>query len=623
MNKHLKRRNFPRRTELGSSELGTAVTLGLLFAASLLLAWLSLVLAYAHYPEEVYTGYFQNPLLFRLNWFPIAVLMGLLWALTGRGTVAYTLTALLVVGGGIGNCFKLKFRGDPVIFTDITLISTGYDVAQSYEMTLDVRMQLVVAISVAAAVLLMVLCRYRTSLRERGAVAFLLLLSVCIVGPRYYLNEDAYRNRTANPVMNNFWESTDFYVSKGFVYPFFYSINDVVGSIPDGYNKKTAEQSLKAYVSEDIPEDRKVNIMAFQLEAFTDLRDLGVEGIHEDVYKAYDQILDESYSGTLMTNIFAGGTTDTEWSFLTGYTDIPMFYGNTNSYVWYLKEQGYVTGGSHPCYSRYYDRVHINPRLGFDDYLFMENHYDRFDPDFPTFDYRALPEMLRLYREAAKGEAPVFHFNVTYQGHGPYYTHALPYGDHYWDPEGCYKGVSEYTRYILNNYLWSMRDTSVRMLALLDELRSEEEPVVVLLYGDHKPWLGDYKSCYGELGIDLDISTLQGLTNYYGTEYVIWANEAAKAVLGDEFRGEGPTVGATFLMNELFAKLGWKGDAHMQMMEDLRDELQTVSSVGYYIRNGRLLFDEDLTQQQKKLLHEMQCAQYYWNKHFIYYQSEK
>ena len=619
MKNTLNNRKFPERTPFRLSDYGTDRTAVVLVAASVLLTWLSLVLAYANYPEEVYAGYFENALLLRLNWFPIAVLMGLLWALTGRATLSYVLTALLVIGGGIGNCFKLKFRGDPVIFTDIALISTAYDVGQSYEMELTVQMKLVIGLAVAGALLVFLLLRkQRASLRERGTVAVLILLSVLCVWPRYYMNEDVYRKYTANPAMNNYWETTDFYVSKGFVYPVFYSLNDIIGQVPEGYNAKAEAKAWEAYSSADIPEERKVNLIAFQLEAFTDLRDVGVEGIHEDVYKDYDLILSESYSGTLMTNIFAGGTTDTEWSFLTGYTDIPKFYSNTNSYVWYLKEQGYVTGGSHPCYSWYYDRININPRLGFDDYLFMENHYKEFDEDFPTFDYQAVPEMLRLYREAAAGEEPVFHFNVTYQGHGPYYTHALPHGDHYWDPTGYYEDVTEYTRYILNNYLWSMQDTSKRMINFLNELRYEEEPVVVLLYGDHKPWLGDYESCYTELGIDVNVSKMNGMVNYYGTEYVIWANEAAKAVLGDEFKGEGPTVGVTFLMNELFAKLGWEGDAHMQMMEEVRSELQTVSSIGYYIDGDRLLFDGNLSEEQKALLDDMMNAQYYWKKHFVY-----
>ena len=605
--------------KVSAANLGIAPSVIALLAASVLLTWLSLVLAYAHYSEDVYAGYFQNALLLRLNWFPVAAFLMLLWSLTGRVTVSYVLTALLVVGGAIGNCFKLKFRGDPVVFTDLTLISTGYDVAQSYEMTLDLRMQLVVAIAVAGALLLFVLMRkQRVTLPQRGIIAGLTLLCVLIVGPRYYLDENVYRKQTANPVMNNFWETTDFYVSKGFVYPFFYSLHDVIGQVPEDYNAKEAAKLLEEYTSAEIPEEKKVNLMAFQLEAFTDLRDLGVEGIHKDVYRAYDQILSESYSGTLMTNIFAGGTTDTEWSFLTGLTDLPKFYSNTNSYVWYLKEQGYVTGGSHPCYSWYYDRANINPRLGFDDYLFMENHYKEFDESFPTYDYQALPEMLRLFQEAMAGEEPVFHFNVTYQGHGPYYTHALPHGDHYWNPKGYYEDVTEYTRYIVNNYLWSMQDTSTRMLSLLNELRKEEEPVVVLLYGDHKPWMGDYESCYTELGIDVNVSKMNGMVNYYGTEYVIWANDAAKELLGDEFQGEGPTVGATFLMNELFAKLGWQGDAHMQLMEDVRSELQTVSSIGYYIAGDKLLFDGALSEEQNELVNKMICAQYYWKKHFMY-----
>ena len=226
--------------------------------------------------------------------------------------------------------------------------------------------------------------------------------------------------------------------------------------------------------------------------------------------------------------------------------------------------------------------------------------------------------MLRLYREAAAGENPVFHFNVTYQGHGPYYTYSVPHGDWYWKGDKHYQGLAEQTPFIMNNYLWSMMDTSQRMLEFLNELRKDEEPVVVLMYGDHKPWLGDYASVYHELGINLDVTTRDGVENYYGTEYVIWANEAAKAALGDSFQGEGPTVGTAFLMNELFAKLGWKGDSYMQVTEAVRQELQAVSSVGYYLSNDELLFAEDLTDQQKTLLEEMRRVQYYRQKNFAY-----
>ena len=602
--------------------LGSVWCLAALIAAAVWVTWLSLVLAYAHYPEAVYQGYFENPLILKLNFFPILALLLVLWGLSGRVTLSYGVTAAVILAGGIANCFKLKFRDDPVVFNDLTILSTGYDAAKSYEMALTLNMQLVIVLAVLGGVLLFLFLRKKRGIWPvRAAVVALAVLCVFATGRRYYLNEWVYKELTANPAMNNNWETTDFYVSKGFVYPFLHTLTDVFGKVPEGYDADAAEAILAEYEDADIPKDKQVNLMAFQLEAFTDLRKLGVEGIHKDVYAAYDEILSESYSGSLMTNIFAGGTTDSEWSLLTGLTELPKFYRDTNSYVWYLKEQGYVTEGSHPCFSWYYNRANINPRLGFDDYLFIENHYNRFREDYPTYDYEALPEMLRLYRKAAEGEAPVFHFNVTYQGHGPYYTYSVPNGDWYWSGEKYYSGLSDQTPFIMNNYLWSMMDTSQRMLQLLDELRNEEEPVVVLLYGDHKPWLGDYESVYHELGINLDVTTREGVENYYGTEYVIWANEAAKECIGHDFKGEGPTVGTAFLMNELFDQLGWKGDSYMQLMEDVRQELQTISSVGYYLSDDVLLFEEDLTAEQNTLLREMRWVQFVRQKNFTYGKS--
>ena len=45
---------------------------------------------------------------------------------------------------------------------------------------------------------------------------------------------------------------------------------------------------------------------------------------------------------------------------------------------------------------------------------------------------------------------------------------------------------------------------------------------------------------YEELGLDIDPGTEAGFRNHYSTEYLIWANDAAKAVLEEDFTGEGP-----------------------------------------------------------------------------------
>ena len=44
---------------------------------------------------------------------------------------------------------------------------------------------------------------------------------------------------------------------------------------------------------------------------------------------------------------------------------------------------------------------------------------------------------------------------------------------------------------------------------------------------------------YAELGISLDTTTEEGFRNYYSTWYLIWGNQAAKDLLGEDVPGPG------------------------------------------------------------------------------------
>ena len=92
---------------------------------------------------------------------------------------------------------------------------------------------------------------------------------------------------------------------------------------------------------------------------------------------------------------------------------------------------------------------------------------------------------------------------------------------------------------ILNNYLSGIKNTGEELEKLIEEIESLDEPCVLVAFGDHKPWLGEGNSVYEMLGIDLDVSTLEGFYNYYATPYIMYANDAAKQITGNQFVGEG------------------------------------------------------------------------------------
>ena len=174
----------------------------------------------------------------------------------------------------------------------------------------------------------------------------------------------------------------------------------------------------------------------------------------------------------------------------------------------------------------------------------------------------------------------------------------------------------------MDNYLGSVADTARQLSSLMDAFREEERPVVLVVFGDHKPWLGDSNSAYQELGVNLDTSTQEGFYNYYGTRYLIWANDAAKEALGRDLTGEGPDVSSCFLMNLVFDLLGWQGDSWAQATTEIWHQLPVLTAVGRYVENGQLVEEKDLSEEGRRLLNTYRSMEYYQGTHFLYKASD-
>ena len=585
----------------------------ILFLAGICLGGLSLFFAYGDYADILMKSYFQIPLIAVLNIVPVVLLLFLVYFLIGRTWLSFLLTSVVVWGFSLGNYYKLRFRDDPLMFEDLKNIreATSIAVKENYDLTPDKRIWFGLICILLGTAILFFLVRGVPRWKVRIPL-FLLGVALCFPLSSIYTDQQVYDTDTQNFAYINRWSSTQLYISKGFVYPFLHSTT--TGSIkpPEGYSEKETKALLESYEDQEIPETEKVDLITLQLEAFADFsRFEGVEGIDwESAYGIYHEIEAESYTGNLLTNIFAGGTIDTERAFLTGYADLWNFRTNTNSYGWYFGEQGYTVEGSHPSYDWFYNRKNVNEYLGIPTYYFYENRYSELYTGGIATDDVLFPDIFDLYAANRDGEGnPYFSFNVTYQGHGPYDTESVWRGKHFTD--GRY---STETANIVDNYLGSVSDTAQQLRELLDQFAAEERPIVVVGFGDHKPWLGYANSAYQELGVNLDTSTQEGFYNYYGTRYFIWANDAAKRALGNDFVGEGPDVSSCFLMNLLFEQCGWAGNAYLQATDEVRAVIPVLTTVGGYVQNGQLV--ETLDEAGTEALKTFQSLEYYYGTDF-------
>lgn len=590
--------------------------LGLVVLSGLALGGLSLLLATGTYPLSFARGYLEKPVLLALNLLPPVALILLLYGLTRHAGWSFLVTAAAVLGLSVGNYYKLALRDDPLMFGDLFLLKEAGDMAGKYELAVGKKLIFVALCAVLGCVVLFLLVRGKP---RRGWGRWgVVLAGLALAGgltPRL-MDNGLYNGGAAHYAhIQDYWSATQQYVAHGFLYPFLHSIRDTVELPPEGYHAGEMTALLDQYQPADIPEEKKVNVMGIMLEGYNDFSKYeGVE-LAQDVYAVWHQLEAEGYSGDLIDNIFAGGTVDTERAFLTGFTHLPTFRGKTNSFPWYFRSQGYTVEGMHPCYQWFYNRVNINENLGFQDYKFVENHFGQFTDGNVAFDNIFFPELIKAY-DRAKAEGPYFTFSVTYQGHGPYDTDVC-----WWGEKGEFvtpkEGRSDEEQYILDNYFGSIANTNENLKVLTDHLRQDSQPVVLVLFGDHNPWLGDGNWVYHNLGINLDLSSQEGFANYYGTRYLIWANEAAKEALGTDMTGEGPAISPNYLMTELFDLCGWEGPAYMQAIREVKGQVPVINTpTGLYMEDG--VVTDSLSEAGAALVQEYEGLQYYSNKHFLY-----
>ncbi len=588
-------------------------------SALVTLTLLSLLLAFGpQYSEKIFLGYFNNPLIFLLNFLPVAAVFLLVYCLSGRAWIAFLADSILVLGFTFSNYFLLMYRDDVLMVADVLNIREAMKMSEAgYDYTPSLKMILAAVICAALTVLIYFLCKAKVNISTRTYILTLVILSAfCLKNT--YLGDYLYNNKTDNLKYVVRWSPTQLYVSKGFVYPFVHSARDLIVTLPDNYDERKIEQKLASYEYHSIPEDKRVDIIGIMLEANSDLTALGLSGIDESVYAAYNYLKENGYSGTLVNNIFAGGTIDSERAYLTGMQELTACRNNINSYVRYFGENGYEAKGGHPSEGWFYNRKNVNKYLGFSEYNFLENHYEEKYGDEMRFDWHAIDDFYEGYLEHVNSSNNnYFGFNVTYQGHAPYETQNRAWGT---DEMPLYvnDAISEEAENIINNYLGSVKVTGENLKYLYERIRYMQEPCVLVLFGDHKPWLGDGNSVYKELGINIDLDTKDGYMNYYSTEYIIVANENAKKLLNRDLIGKGPTISTNYLMNEVFDLLGYEGNEFMKYTNELKEAIPVYNHTAVIDSEGNYQSVEELSKQNQKVYDEIRSLHYYYRTNFLY-----
>ena len=295
--------------------------------------------------------------------------------ITKRLWLSFTFTSIIIFLLSIINKTKLYYRDDVFKFEDVFLAKEALIMTTRYDII--ILWYTVIGILITILLILWLKKYVKTiNIKYRYSLIYaVLLLMVAIFGYNKYYTDDELYLKLGDKSLINVWIETRQFQIRGFIYPFIYSSKNAFPKAPDGYDKKEAEKILSKYAYDNIPEDKKVNIISVMLEAYNDFSKFSSIEFTDDVYKDLHDIEKKSLYGELKVDIFGGGTVNTERHYITGFIDLPNFRRNTYSYATYFKEQGYVADSMHPSYGSFYNRNSVNINLGFDYYWDYENMF--------------------------------------------------------------------------------------------------------------------------------------------------------------------------------------------------------------------------------------------------------
>lgn len=567
-------------------------------AFSGILLMMTLFFATVHIRVDIIINIIKDPVLLILNYLPIAFLLILLYSIFGSSLASMISGATIIFVLSMINYFKLLYRDEPFVISDILLAKEAGDMAGKYAIVFHSKQWLTIFILIV--VFFFIHHFYR---QARQGKKMRLTIAICDVVIFYCLFQGIYQDQSiysvhANLSIINRWSSTQNYQVRGFLYPLLYSYSYAVEREPENYDPNAAKAVLKSYEYQDMDDAKKANVIGIMLESYNDFS--RYTDLANDPYHNFHEIQKESISGNFVSNIFAGGTVASERSFLNGYKNHPRYLYNTNSFVRYFKEQGYYTEALHPCYGWFYNRRNINTYLGFDNFYYIENYFGKIEKDHVLFQ-----EIIDGYERNKSREIPYFNMTVTYQNHGPYSSGSLT------DTTYLIRNdmIEDDPYYTMNNYLSGIADTDLAMKELFDYFRAEKEPVIIIMFGDHNPLLGDGNSGYLQNGMSLDLGTVDGFLEYYEIPYVIWANDAAKEMYDLPFEGEGDRFSAMYFLPYLFRYLGLEGNEYMQYLNDLYDKIPVMNDNYYFINNE---WKKELKEDELNTFNEFINLEYYY-----------
>lgn len=471
-----------------------------------------------------------------LNIFFFELLALFLYFLTGRIKLAMHIETLFFGIIGLANYYVIDFRSAPIMPWDIFSLKTAASVANNYKYTIKKETVFVI---LGFLLLFLVESFFYKKIQHQILTfskktwhirtAGIFLCCFVLYGFTGMLHQDSTIAKFG--MYDKLFTPTVMSKRDGTAIAFLMELKYVTVDKPDNYSADTAKELLSSYeiANADTSASEMPNIIVIMNEAFSDPAVLGPFETNEDYMPFVHSILsgdvDNTVSGYLNVSVLGGNTANTEFEFLTGNTMAFLPQGSV-AYQQYVKSEipslashlrdlGYDTIAMHPYNSTGWDRNTVYPLLGFDTSYFISDWKNPEKIRKYVSDKACYDKIISLYEEKEE-DTPFFIFNVTMQNHSSYSEEF----DNFTPNIELIDAKSK----VLNNYLSLMQISDTAIENLVTYFAQEEEPTMIVFFGDHQPTNSVVNAVWKLNGKSSDSLTDEEEALRYKVPFFIWTN---------------------------------------------------------------------------------------------------
>lgn len=276
------------------------------------------------------------------------------------------------------------------------------------------------------------------------------------------------------------------------------------GSPPDVLNVAMALQTLgerppNPFMRTALPSITQRNLHVIVLESFWDPKPLKSARFSADpIDPAFRKLWAATGQSRALSPVFGGYTANAEFEVLCGFPvtqDAVFFEGRLRRNVpclpGHLAAAGYRTHASHPNAASFWNRVNAYRRIGFEHY-WSERDFEMDDVNREFLSDESLyRQVLERLGPALDGQEPVFNYVLTYFGH-------LDYPLNERRPKIIEApGGRDYAEAYANTVYYKSRE----LMAFLKTLRGRDPHALIVVFGDHLPFLGMNHANYTDSGL--------------------------------------------------------------------------------------------------------------------------